>query len=116
MAIHSFVCDSCMVLVQDTSTKGVHICPECGGDMRWDLNISIHGNYKTPIHSDSLAIHPDQRAWHEKTFPNIRLDDECRPIFDNFTNHEAYLKATGFGKETQRVKSLGKEVVKTSIT
>ena len=108
MVTHSFICDDCMVLVHDTNTKGIHKCPECGGDMRWDLNISIHGNYLRPVHSDSLAISPTQRAEHERMFPNIRLDDECRPIFDNFTNHDAYLKMTGFKKERQRLKHLGK--------
>ena len=107
MAIHSFVCDDCMILVEDENTKCVHVCPKCGGDMRWDLNISIHGNYRTPIHSDSLAIHPDQRAEHEQRFPYIRLDDEHRPVFDNFTNHERYLRETGFRKETQKLKPKG---------
>lgn len=108
MATHNFICDTCMIMVQDTNTKGVHVCPECGGDMRWDLNIGIHGNYKHPVHSDALAISPTQRAEHEQLFPNIRLDGQCRPIFDNFTDHEAYLKKTGFGKERQKLKHLGK--------
>lgn len=109
MAIHKFVCDVCHVLIQDENTDDVHKCPECGGDMRWDLNIGIHGNYKRPIHSDSLAISPSQRAEHERLFPDIRLDSECRPIFDHFGKHDAYLKKTGFKKERQRLKHLGKK-------
>jgi hypothetical protein len=72
--------------------------------MGLDCRVGIHGNYTKPIHSDALAIHPDQRAEHEKLFPDIRIDSECRPIFDNFTKHEAYLKKTGFRKETQKIR------------
>ncbi|MEE8207651.1 MAG: hypothetical protein V3T88_01645 [Nitrosomonadaceae bacterium] len=108
MAIHRFICDPCKELVRDTTCRGIHKCPKCGGDMRVDCNVAIHGNYKHPVHSDALAISPTQRAEHEQLFPNIRLDNQCRPIFDNFTNHEAYLKKTGFGKERQRLKHLGK--------
>ena len=110
MITHYFTCDSCGVTVQDTSTKGVHSCPICGGDMRWDLNISIHGNYKHPIHSDALAIHPDQRAEHEREFPNVRLDGQSRPVFDNYVNHEAYLKKTGFVKQRQKIRNKGKKI------
>jgi hypothetical protein len=107
MALHSFVCDRCMVKVEDTTSKGIHICPECGEGMRWDLNIGIHGNYKHPVHSDALAISPTQRAEHERLFPNIRLDSECRPTFDNFMHHEAYLKKCNIVKHTQKIKNKG---------
>lgn len=72
-------------------------------------NVAIHGNYKNPIHSDSLAIHPDQRAEHEQTFPNIKLDGQNRPIFDNFVDHENYLKKTGFVKLASKEKTLGRK-------
>ncbi len=104
MAIHSFVCDGCNVVVEDTNTKGVHKCPECGGDMRWDLNMSIHGNYKHPIHSDALAINPNQRAEHERLFPNIEIDKQNRPVFDNYVNHRNYLEKTGHVKLPQKIK------------
>lgn len=102
--IHHFVCDSCKIKITDDNTKIIHKCPECGQDMRWNLNIAIHGNYAHPIHSDSLAINPSQRAEHERLFPNIRLDGQNRPVFDNFVNHENYLKKTGFKKERQKIK------------
>ncbi len=104
MATHRFVCDECNVCVEDTTTKGIHTCPECGKDMRWDLNIAIHGNYRTPIHSDSMAISPDQRAEHERLFPDIKLDAQCRPIFDNFTKHENYMKKCDIVKAPQKIK------------
>ena len=107
MPVHNFVCDKCMILVQDADTKSIHKCPECGGDMRWDLNISIHGNYRTPIHSDSLAISPDQIAEHRQKFPNIELDKQCRPVFNQFREHQKYLDDCNIVKERQKLKSKG---------
>lgn len=108
MAIHDFVCDECNVTIQDTNTRDVHKCSECGKSMRWDVRVAIRGNYKHPIHSDSLAIHPSQRAEHEQMFPNIEIDKLNRPVFDNFTDHEAYLKKCNLVKHPQRIKSKGK--------
>lgn len=102
--IHDFVCDSCGVTVQDYTTKKIHRCPQCGEDMRWDCRVAIHGNYERPIHSASLAISPSQIEEHKEKFPNIRLDGECCPIFDNFTEHESYLKKSNMIKEPQRVR------------
>lgn len=96
-----------MVLVQDTNTKGIHKCPECGGDLRWDLNISIHGNYRIPIHSDSLAISPGQRAEHLQKFPNIELDKQHRPVFNQFREHQKYLDDCNIVKERQKLKPRG---------
>ena len=110
MTIHNFVCDACGAVVQDTSTKGIHRCVICGSDMRWDMKTAIHGNYERPIHSDALAISPDQISEHEKNFPNIRLDKQCRPILDNYINHENYLKKRGFRKITQKIKPKGARI------
>ncbi len=110
MVIHKFICDNCGMNVQDTNTTGTHWCPICNKAMRWDLRVAIHGNYKTPVHSDSLAITPSQVAEHKRLFPNIELDGDCRPIFDNFQNHENYLKKTGFIKTPQKIKPKGKRL------
>ena len=109
MANHNFICDACGITNCDTSAKKTHYCSQCGGVMRWDMKICIHGNYKHPVHSDSLAISPSQRAEHEKMFPDIELDKQCRPIFDNFQRHEAYLKKTGFVKSPKKTKTLGRK-------
>lgn len=103
MAVHRFVC-SCGKTLEDTTTKGIHACPKCGEDMGLDCRVAIHGNYQHPVHSDSLAISPNQIAEHKKLFPNIDLDNQCRPIFNNFTKHEAYLKKTGFRKLPQKIR------------
>ncbi len=43
MAIHDFVCDDCGVVVQDTQTKTIHVCPKCGKDMRFDCHVMFSG-------------------------------------------------------------------------
>lgn len=111
MAIHNFVCDKCGTVVQDTDTKCIHKCPICNNDMRWDLNIATHGNYRHPVHSDALAIHPSQRAEHERLFPNIRLDGSNRPIFDNFVDHQNYLDKTGFVCLPPKIKPKSKKLL-----
>ena len=110
MAIHNFTCDDCGITIEDTNTKKIHKCYKCGAAMRWDLYIGIHGNYKTPIHSDALAINPCQVPEHRKLFPNIELDGDCRPIFDNFKRHQDYLDKTGFIKTPKKVKVKGKKL------
>ena len=104
MIVHDFICDNCGVVIQDTDTRKIHRCKNCDSDMRWDCNVAIHGNYSCPVHSASLAISPSQIEEHKKMFPNIRLDGECRPIFDNFTEHENYLKKSNMIKEPQRIR------------
>lgn len=79
-------------------------------DFQVDLPFASNKDYKKPIHSDSLAISPDQRAEHEQLFPDIKLDKECRPIFDNFSAHDSYLKKIGCEKKRQRTKPKAKRI------
>jgi hypothetical protein len=92
----------------------------CGADMHRDIAADVPfvsgGEYHKAIHSDSLAISPDQRAEHERQFPNIKLDSECRPIFDNFKDHDAYLKKCGFKKERQRIRRKTKKLPTPKVT
>ena len=104
MATHRFVCDECAITVEDSTTKGIHFCPRCSGEMYWDVQVNFQSGYERPVHSDALAIHPDQRAEHEQTFPNIRLDKQNRPVFDNLHDHQAYLDKCGMVKQTQRIR------------
>lgn len=107
MAIHRFICYKCNGYIEDTTTKGIHKCPKCDEEMALDCHIAIHGNYKHPVHSDSLAISPDQVEEHKRLFPDIEIDSEGRPVFDNFTRHEKYLKQTGFKKMPQKLRRTG---------
>ena len=102
--VHRFVCDNCGTVINDNRTRRVHFCPDCGQDMRWDLKIAGGQMYKHPIHSDALAIHPGQRLEHERQFPNIKLDKQNRPVFDNYIDHQAYLDKCNLRKELQKLK------------
>lgn len=87
----------------------------CGKEMQRDFSaegVRAGGkDYSRPIHSDSLAISPRQRAEHERTFPDIKLDSQCRPVFDKFGPHEDYLKKTGFKKDPGKQKRKGKRII-----
>lgn len=89
-------------------------CGYCDKPMSRDITADVPfvsgGEYHKAIHSDSLAISPTQRAEHERMFPNIKLDSECRPVFDNFTDHDAYLEKCGFKKERQKCRRKGKRI------
>ena len=114
MIIHEFICDDCDIIVKDTNTKCVHKCPECDKEMRWNLTgMAIHGHYQHPVHSDALAIHPDQRAEHECLFPNIEIDKQNRPVFNNFVDHENYLEKCNLVKVPKKIKLKGKVIAKT---
>jgi len=82
-------------------------CP-CGTMMERDWSeMSFHASpdsYSQDIHSDALAISPSQVAEHKQHFPDIQLDSECRPVFTNYKQHNAYLEKTGFTKKRQKVR------------
>jgi len=104
MMLYNYKCYNCGYYFSDGAVDAPD-CPSCKSDKTGMVcNIAIHGNYKHPIHSDALAIHPDQRAEHEKMFPNIRLDGQNRPIFDNFVDHQSYLDKCGLVKLRQKTK------------
>jgi len=77
-------------------------------DLRVDLPFMSGGDYgDRAIHSNSLAINPSQRSEHEQKFPNIKLDSQCRPIFDNFRDHQNYLDKCNIVKERKKIKPKG---------
>jgi len=69
--------------------------------------------YSHPLHSDSLAISPNQIEEHKRLFPNVEIDNEGRPVFHNFREHDDYLKKTGFVKNPQRTRPRGLRIDKT---
>ena len=115
MSIYSFVCLKCgnkeehIRHMKDANKRCMCIC---GAKMNRDLQADIpfaSGDYHNgAVHSDSLAINPDQREEHLKTFPNIELDAKNRPVFDNFQNHQAYLDKCNIVKERKKVRPKGK--------
>lgn len=110
MKLHAYKCWDCGYHFLDEAIDAPD-CSKCKSSKTGvDINIAIHGNYQRPIHSDALAISPTQRAEHERLFPNIRLDKMCRPIFEKFTDHEAYLEKCGIVKHAQKIKPKGKQI------
>jgi phage FluMu protein Com len=111
MATHTFRCDKCNTEILDKNSRVTHFCPQCKRPMRWVINF-YPGNkeYGQTKWSDSLAINPSQIEKHKKLFPDIRVDKEGRLGFDNYKQHDNYLKQTGFEKLPQRIKPKGKKL------
>jgi len=66
--------------------------------------------YSRPLHSDSLAINPLQIEEHRRLFPNIEVDPEGRPVFENYRQHDSYLEKIGFQKLPQKIKARGRKI------
>jgi hypothetical protein len=95
----------------------INLCDVCGArgyvGYKEGRTIGIRGKeYFHPLHSDSLAINPSQIAEHRALFPNIKIDTEGRPIFENFRQHDDYLNKCGFQKQEQRIKPKGVRIDK----
>lgn len=114
MPIYTFVCSKCYkskerILSMQKSDEP-QFC-KCGyqmvRDFQADIPFASGGDYSHPIYSDSLAINPCQKEEHLKTFPDIKLDSQNRPVFDKFSSHEAYLKRCNLVKERKKVKPKG---------
>jgi putative FmdB family regulatory protein len=115
MPRYCFVCSKCGIKIEVIRPMVESNDPwscVCGNrNMRRNFQAEdffASGDYKRPVHSDSLAISPTQVAEHQKLFPDIKLDEQCRPVLDNFQKHEAYLKQTGFIKHPGKRKRKGK--------
>jgi len=121
--IHIYYCPNCdadmdMDAVCITMRADeTNLCDTCGArgyvGRKIGRTIGIRGKeYFHPIHSDSLAISPSQIAEHKKLFPDMKIDGEGRPVFENFRQHDDYLETCGFGKEIQRLKPKGRRIDK----
>jgi len=115
MPRYSFICPKCGnkedVIRQMSDAEKPWRCYSCKTIMNRDFQADIpfaSGDYKRAIHSDSLAINPKQREEHLKMFPNIKLDSQNRPVFDNFQDHQAYLDKCNIVKERKKVRPKGK--------
>ena len=110
MPTYVFKCSDCdteveKVLPMSQSQLGP-TCQQCGTSMQRNY-ASEHAHasadsYATPIHSDALAISPDQVEEHRRMFPDIELDSECRPVFTKYSTHDAYLEKAGFVKHPNK--------------
>lgn len=91
------------------------VCTSCRVRMKRDFRTENKNvgdkDYGRPIHSDALAISPLQVEEHKRQFPDIKIDSEGRPIFDNYRKHDEYLEKTGAQKLRQRKRQQGRKVV-----
>lgn len=92
-------------------------CSKCGRKMFRTYNFSVGGDtYSKPIVSDSLAISPEQISEHRELFPDVEVTSEGQPVFENYRQHDNYLKKTGFRKKQQKLKPKGKRIAKAKKT
>jgi hypothetical protein len=91
-------------------------CPRCGFILR--RNFKAEGvlvgagrrSYHRPIVSDSMAVSKDQIEEHKRMFPDIQITSEGQPVFDNFSDHEKYMKKCNIVKVPQRRKKKGRRI------
>jgi predicted RNA-binding Zn-ribbon protein involved in translation (DUF1610 family) len=112
------MCPTCRRSFEQKETnEEKYYCPECETvlsktvrTMKNDNAPDIMGTpYKTPIHSDALALTPANVAEHKERFPDIEIDKQNRPVFTNTKQHQDYLDKIGARKQIQKTgKSKGK--------
>ena len=87
-------------------------CLECGKEMTRNYNYGKTGrqtstSYGAGFVSQALAISPDQIEEHKRLFPDVKIQKDGCVIFENYKQHDDYLKKTGFKKQPQKIKGLG---------
>ena len=120
MPLYTFKCPSCgntsLMLLNMSQAGRPQKCCVCGLGMNRDYQADLvnvgNKEYAKPLHSDSLAISVTQVEEHQRKFPDIKIDSQCRPVFENYQQHNNYLEATGFVKPPQKKKPKGK-IIKT---
>lgn len=103
MPLYTYFCKNCGKRWEIVHSMNEVIDTVCCGqtimrDFRADIPNVSGRDYRTPIISDSLAINPEQRIEHERLFPDVKLTPQGQPVFENYNQHESYLKKTGFVK------------------
>ena len=117
MPQYTFKCPECgsvqELVLRMTHCSEPQVC-ECGTTMGRDYQADMcnvgNRDYAVPIHSDSMAISPDQVKEHQRLFPDVKLDSECRPILENYQQHNNYLEKTGFTKHAQKTRKRGRKL------
>jgi hypothetical protein len=112
-----FQCNKCgRVLEKDHSPIGWEIeCKKtysiecCGENMERviesfkKINVGNKEYFHTQ-YSDALAVAPSQIEEHKREHPDVKIDAEGRPGFDNVQQHHKYLEAIGAYKQPQRIR------------
>lgn len=116
---YDFSCPRCSKvreIVMPMSEAGagrIFLC-KCGSKMDRDFSgVRVSKGSKQYSHqivSDSLAMNPNQIAEHRRLFPNVQVTEEGQPVFDQFTEHEAYLKKCNIVKKPKSKKKKGRRI------
>lgn len=89
-----------------SSSNTVETCQFCFQEMNRDYAADmprVHAaSYSKPLHSDALAVHPSQRAEHQRLYPDVPLDSESRPVLSSFGQAEKYYEQRGVVKPSRR--------------
>lgn len=109
MPAYPYVCDACgehRDIVKPMAESSREERCTCDAIMRRDL---MAGRprcrkefYSKELHSDALAVHPEQRAEHQKLYPDVPLDRQCRPVLSSYVQAERYYEKRGVHKPMQR--------------
>ncbi len=118
MPMYTYTCPECIhqeeIMKPMVDFDKDEYCELCGAstnrNFQADLPHAASDRYDKPIVSDSMAIHPEQIKEHERLFPDIKVTKEGQPIFEKYSQHEAYLKKTNYVKERQTPKRRGKAI------
>jgi putative FmdB family regulatory protein len=111
MPHYMYRCPECQwadeVIKPMSACNSVETCRQCHAVMERDFSAEVAtSNSDThnarPIHSDSLAIHPDQIGEHRQRYPSVDLDAACRPVFTSVKQREKYLESRGVVKVPHR--------------
>jgi len=108
------ICDDVLCAMEDIPVVGSDDCPKCpkcGEGMERYFGSGgtrqTSTAYGTPFVSQAMAIHPDQIAEHNKLFPGVEVRDDGCITFDDYKQHDDYLKRSGFHKEPQKIRAKG---------
>ncbi len=91
-------------------------CPRCGFMLRRDFKAegvlvgAGRRSYHKPIVSASMAMHPDQIPEHRRLHPDIQVTADGQPVFDNFADHEKYMKKCNIEKVPQKRRKKGRRI------
>ena len=110
MPTYEYRCPKCgwsdEIVKPMSASNSVETCRQCGSPMNRDYGAegfrTNADSYHRELHSDALAIHPDQVQEHQRLYPDVSLDAACRPVLRNFGQHEKYLEARGIVKPSSR--------------
>ena len=117
MPVYCFICPECdntQEVVRPMKNSSLSLVCACGANMRRDFAAqkTNAGNkeYAKTKYSDSLAISPSQVEEHRRLFPDVKIDNQGRPGFDSFKQHDSYLEKTGFVKVPQKIRKRGRRL------